>query len=208
MWLFLVDSGNCRYGCARNQCVSGPRPSLLRWRHQLQSLRRDELPAVPLWVELLAVRFVRTRSSGGKERGWNLQYLDSRKTLITLIISAMMSRVSRRLRLQDLPTQQANPMPMLMVCFQIDLGFWHPIALDGNNPPQIQRPPHTINLPIPRQDVEIDWQSQDRRPQRLFHRLRQRQPDLHSFSRRTPPTCLTVSVSGSTLDNYTRRPLA
>ena len=45
---------------------------------------------------------------------------------------------------------------VLEVCFAVEMGFWHPIALDGNNPPvDSNSPPRTINLPIPRQDVEI-----------------------------------------------------
>ena len=44
---------------------------------------------------------------------------------------------------------------MLMICFKFDLGLWHPIALDGNNPPQDNNAPETRDLPIPRQDLEI-----------------------------------------------------
>ena len=80
---------------------------------------------------------------------------------------------------------------VLWLCFEIDLGFWYPIPLHGNSPP------HTKNLPIPRQDLEITGGP---RTIDLSHYFADYDNDNLTYTAvSSDANVATVSVAGSTL---------
>ena len=87
---------------------------------------------------------------------------------------------------------------VLHVCFADEMGFWHPIALDGNDQPQNNNnQPQTRNLPVPRQDIEINGGSKTVSLGNYF--TDQDNGNLTYTAQSSDTAKATTSVSGSTL---------
>lgn len=90
---------------------------------------------------------------------------------------------------------------VLKICFEDTLGLWFPIAVEANGNPigtsENNSPPETQNLPIPRQEVEIDLGATHYDVGNYFT-----DPDNDSLTYTTVPTDstkVTVTVAGSRL---------